>query len=131
MARKQMDEVYRTVLGHFRHEIGHYYRDRLIENSDKLFFAFRNLFENEQIDYDEALKKHYKEGARANWNQNYISTYATAHPWEDWVETWAHYLHIMIHLNGLLIWYERTSAGCRYKNTACRNKERSLCYRRL
>ena len=94
MARKQMDEVYRTVLGHFRHEIGHYYWDRLIANTDKLT-GFRKLFGDETIDYAEALQKHYSAGTPLNWNENYISAYATAHPWEDWAETWAHYLHII------------------------------------
>lgn len=94
MARKHMDEVYRTVLGHFRHEIGHYYWDRLIANSDKPE-AFRKLFGDETIDYSEALQKHYNEGVAPGWNENYISAYATMHPWEDWAETWAHYMHII------------------------------------
>jgi hypothetical protein len=94
MARKQMDEVYRTVLGHFRHEIGHYYWDRLIDNTNNLQ-PFRNIFGDDTIDYESALQKHYNEGYPANWNQNYISAYATAHPWEDWAETWAHYMHII------------------------------------
>ncbi|ULQ51927.1 zinc-binding metallopeptidase family protein [Flavihumibacter fluvii] len=94
MARKQMDEVYRTLLGHFRHEVGHYYWDRLIANTVHLN-EFRNLFGNEQWDYAEAQKKYYADGAPANWNSNYISAYATMHPWEDWAETWAHYLHII------------------------------------
>jgi len=94
MARKQMDEVYRTLLGHFRHEIGHYYWDRLIDNTDKLE-GFRKVFGDDKIDYAEALKKYYNEGTPLNWNQNYISAYATMHPWEDWAETWAHYLHII------------------------------------
>lgn len=94
MARRQMDEVYRTVLGHFRHEIGHYYWDRLIANTDNLP-PFRNLFGNDQLDYEEALKKYYGGSIPANWNEHYISAYATMHPWEDWAETWAHYLHII------------------------------------
>ena len=94
MARKQMDEVYRTLLGHFRHEIGHYYWDRLIDNTDKLE-GFRKVFGDDTIDYAEALKKYYSVGPLTNWNQNYISAYATMHPWEDWAETWAHYLHII------------------------------------
>lgn len=94
MARKQMDEIYRTVLGHFRHEIGHYYWDRLIANTTHLQ-DFRGLFGDDTLDYSEALQKHYNEGAPANWNENYISAYATMHPWEDWAETWAHYMHII------------------------------------
>ena len=94
MARKQMDEVYRTVLGHFRHEIGHYYWDRLIDNTNNIN-GFRKIFGDERVDYAEALEKYYKEPVMPNWNQQYISAYATAHPWEDWAETWAHYLHII------------------------------------
>jgi hypothetical protein len=94
MARKAMDEVYRTVLGHFRHEVGHYYWDRLIDNSQYIE-PFRRLFGDERVDYGEALKKHYKEGAPVGWNQRFISAYASTHPWEDWAETWAHYLHII------------------------------------
>lgn len=94
MARKNMAELYRTVLGHFRHEIGHYYWDRLIADTNKQA-AFRQYFGDETMDYELALQKHYSEGVLANWNQFFISAYATTHPWEDWAETWAHYLHIM------------------------------------
>lgn len=94
MARKHMYEAYRTVLGHFRHEIGHYYWDRLIDNTDMLY-SFRNVFGDETIDYANALKKYYAEGIPVNWSENYISAYASMHPWEDWAETWAHYMHII------------------------------------
>jgi len=94
MARRQMYEVYRTLLGHFRHEIGHYYWDRLMPYTDKLQ-SFRKLFGDDEVDYAEALQKYYYAGVPANWNENYISAYATMHPWEDWAETWAHYLHII------------------------------------
>lgn len=94
MARKHMYEAYRTVLGHFRHEIGHYYWDRLIDNTDRLY-SFRNFFGDETIDYETALKKYYAEGIPVNWNEYYISAYASMHPWEDWAETWAHYMHII------------------------------------
>lgn len=94
MARRAMDELYRTLLGHFRHEIGHYYWDILIKDSNKLPM-FRKLFGNEERDYTEALKIHYSNGAPAGWNNNFISNYASSHPWEDWAETWAHYLHIV------------------------------------
>jgi len=93
-SRKAMKEPYRTLIGHFRHEVGHYYWDRLIDNSIYLK-EFRNLFGDDREDYGEALQKHYQQGAPADWNQHYISTYASSHPWEDWAETWAHYLHIM------------------------------------
>lgn len=92
--RKQLGESYRTVLGHFRHEIGHYYWDRLIKDSPWLE-AFRALFGDETYDYSEALQKHYSNPPPADWPQHYISSYATMHPWEDWAETWAHYLHMV------------------------------------
>ena len=94
MARKSMQEVYRTLLGHFRHEIAHYYWDRLIAGSSNIE-TFRNLFGDERADYTEALKTHYVTGAPAGWNDHFISAYASTHPWEDWAETWAHYMHII------------------------------------
>ena len=91
--RLAMHEPYRTLLGHFRHEIGHYYWDRLIDGSD-LIEPFRRLFGDERQDYARALKNHYDHGPPADWQNNYVSAYAGVHPWEDWAETWAHYLHI-------------------------------------
>jgi hypothetical protein len=90
--RFQMHEPYRTLLGHFRHEIGHYYWDRLVKDSDRIH-AFRNLFGDEREDYAEALKRHYGQGTE-DWQQRFVSAYASAHAWEDWAETWAHYLHM-------------------------------------
>ncbi|HEY6642809.1 putative zinc-binding peptidase [Povalibacter sp.] len=91
--RQQLHEPYRTVLGHFRHEIGHYYWDRLIAASGRLA-GFRELFGDEQQDYAAALKRHYEEGPPADWQQRFVSAYASTHPWEDWAETWAHYMHL-------------------------------------
>ena len=91
--RHNLNEPYRTLLGHFRHEIGHYYWDCLIRETNFLP-RFRELFGDERADYSEALKKYYASGPPANWQENYISAYATSHPWEDWAETWAHFLHI-------------------------------------
>ncbi|MEK6478967.1 putative zinc-binding peptidase [Catalinimonas sp. 4WD22] len=92
--REEMGEPYRTLLGHFRHEVGHYYWDRLIANTHFLS-DFRRMFGDERQNYGDALKRHYQQGPPANWKENYISEYATAHPWEDWAETWAHYLHLL------------------------------------
>src|SRR6478736_4572040 len=92
--RHQMHEQYRTLLGHFRHEIGHYYWDRLIYNTNWQQ-PFRNQFGDERPDYAETLQYYYANGAPANWQQNHITVYASSHPWEDWAETWAHYLHMM------------------------------------
>jgi hypothetical protein len=91
--RLQMHEPYRTLLGHFRHEIGHYYWDRLIRDSDRIG-PFRKLFGDDRADYGEALKKHHADGPPADWQERFISAYASSHPWEDWAETWAHYLHV-------------------------------------
>lgn len=93
-SRKAMKEPYRTLIGHFRHEVGHYYWDRLIDNSVYLQ-EFRKLFGDDREDYGEALQKHYKQGVPENWNEHFISAYASSHAWEDWAESWAHYLHIM------------------------------------
>jgi hypothetical protein len=92
--RTGLGEPYRTLLGHFRHEIGHYYWDRLVRDGGHLE-AFRACFGNETMDYGAALQTYYAEGPPADWRDRFISAYATAHPWEDFAESWAHYLHIV------------------------------------
>jgi hypothetical protein len=92
--RAEMGERYRTLLGHFRHELGHYYWDRLIRDEPRSLARFREIFGDESADYDLALQNHYANGAPADWQLCHISAYAASHPWEDWAETWAHYLHI-------------------------------------
>ena len=92
--RVQLHEPYRTVLGHLRHEIGHYYWDRLIAGGDRLA-AFREMFGDERQDYGAALQQHYQHGAPADWQERFVSAYSSAHAWEDWAETWAHYLHVV------------------------------------
>jgi hypothetical protein len=91
--RESLKEPYRTVVGHLRHELGHYYWDRLIRDSHWLV-PFRDLFGDERSDYSLALQQHYRDGAPADWRDRFISSYAASHPWEDWAETWAHYLHL-------------------------------------
>jgi len=91
--RLGMKEPYRTLLGHFRHETGHYYWDRLVAGT-KFLEPYRAVFGDERQSYEEAMKKYYASGAPADWQDHYISAYATMHPWEDWAESWAHFLHI-------------------------------------
>ena len=92
--RRDMAEAYRTLLGHFRHESGHHYWERLVRGG-LWHDAFRELFGDERADYAEALAGHYAEGPPADWQEDFVSGYASAHPWEDFAETWAHYLHIV------------------------------------
>ena len=92
--RTAMHEPYRTLLGHFRHEVGHYYWDRLVRDAPALS-PYREIFGDEREDYNAALQKHYKDGPPADWREHFVSAYATTHPWEDFAETWAHYLHIV------------------------------------
>ena len=91
--RAAMHEPYRTLLGHLRHEVGHYYWDRLIWDTPWLDEC-RKLFGDERASYADALKHHYDNGPPADWDQHFVTTYASCHPWEDWAETWAQYLHI-------------------------------------
>ncbi|GAB3775640.1 hypothetical protein FB382_004191 [Nocardioides ginsengisegetis] len=91
--RAQLAEPYRTMLGHFRHEVGHYYEWQLVRG-DERFTRCRELFGDESIDYAAELQRHYEQGPPDGWEQSHISTYATMHPFEDFAETWAHYLHI-------------------------------------
>jgi hypothetical protein len=92
-ARMEMMEEYRTLLGHFRHESGHYYWRMVVQDTGRLD-AFRTIFGDERADYEESLKAHYADPEKGSWHSDYISAYCRAHPWEDWAETWAHYLHI-------------------------------------
>jgi hypothetical protein len=92
--RVSMNEPYRTMLGHFRHETGHYIWDRMVRDGGRLD-AFRALFGDETQDYAEALRRNYKEGPPPDWQEHFISTYASTHPWEDFAETFAHYIHIV------------------------------------
>lgn len=92
--RTQLNEPYRTLLGHFRHETGHHYWDILVSQGPQLE-AFRSLFGDERQGYDAALQHYYQHGAPMDWQARFISGYASAHPWEDFAETWAHYLHLV------------------------------------
>jgi len=92
--RVELGERYRTLLGHFRHESGHHYWSRLIEPSRRLE-RFRRMFGDERLDYDTAVKRHYDQGPPPDWQSRFVSAYASVHPWEDWAETWAHYLHMV------------------------------------
>jgi hypothetical protein len=88
--RTEFGEPYRTLLGHFRHEIGHYFQPHVVDDWD----ACRALFGDERADYQAAIDAHYANGAPPDWPEEHVSAYATMHPWEDWAETFAHYLHI-------------------------------------
>ncbi len=91
--RTSLGEPYRTLLGHLRHEIGHWYWDILVDGTPALP-RFRQLFGDETRDYAEALSEHYGSKSVEDWKATHVSDYAAAHPWEDWAETWAHYLHM-------------------------------------
>lgn len=92
--RRDMIEPYRTLLGHLRHETGHHYWERLIRDG-VWHSAFREIFGDERRDYASVLEFHYANGPNPDWQNHYVSSYASAHPWKDFAETWAHYLHIV------------------------------------
>jgi hypothetical protein len=92
--REALGEPYRTLLGHLRHEIGHFHWQQRVANSEWLE-PFRALFGDERADYAAALQSHHAYGPPADWATRHVSAYAAAHPWEDWAETWAHYLHMV------------------------------------
>jgi hypothetical protein len=91
--RQELGEPYRTLLGHLRHEIGHHYWVVLVDRAGR-HDEFRALFGDERADYRAALDRHYATGPARGWEEHFVSAYATAHPWEDWAETFAHYLHV-------------------------------------
>ena len=92
--RASLHEPYRTLLGHFRHEVGHFYWDKLVRDGGQID-SFRAAFGDERADYQQALDAYYQNGPAQNWQEKFVSAYATMHPWEDFAETWAHYLHIV------------------------------------
>jgi len=92
--RQQFQEPYRSLLGHLRHESGHFYWMVLVEAAGKLD-EYRALFGDERADYNAALARHHRSGPPADWQERHVSAYASCHPWEDWAETWAHYLHMV------------------------------------
>ena len=92
--RHQLDESFRTVIGHLRHEIGHHYWDRRVGRTDHVT-RFRELFGDERADYGAALDDHYSTAPGSHRDDRYLSNYAASHPHEDWAETFAHYLHIL------------------------------------
>jgi hypothetical protein len=93
-SKYDLNEKYRTIIGHFRHEIGHYYWDVLIQDNITLLAEFRLLFGDERMNYSDALQNYYN-ASNKNKSNHFISYYASSHPWEDWAESWAHYMHLM------------------------------------
>ncbi len=92
--QEQMHERYRTLLGHFRHESGHYYYPALLAKEADLA-VFRYLFGDERAPYDASIQAYYESGPPVDWERVWVSAYASAHPLEDWAESFAHYLHIV------------------------------------
>jgi hypothetical protein len=115
--RQGLGEPYRTLVGHFRHESGHYYWERLIAGTGAMD-GFREAFGDEEADYGEALRAYYANGPAPDWPQRFISAYASAHPLEDWAETWAHYLHMVDTLE--------TAAACGFSLRPRRSDEPAL-----
>ena len=94
--KEDMHEPYRTLLGHFRHESGHFYFEKLIASGDGNWLEdFRARFGDERADYGASLQRYYAEGKSKVRDDNFVTPYASSHPWEDWAETWAHYLHMI------------------------------------
>lgn len=91
--QSELDEPYRTMLGHLRHEVGHYFESVLVRGEERMD-ACRELFGDESKDYQAEIDRHYSEGPPEDWQESYISTYATMHPFEDFAETFAHWMHI-------------------------------------
>jgi hypothetical protein len=92
--RVRLGEPYRTVLGHLRHEIAHYYQPILVPADTPEAARCRELFGDERQSYQESMDRYYEAGPPTGWEQSFVSAYATMHPWEDWAETFAHYLHV-------------------------------------
>jgi hypothetical protein len=94
-ARQRLGEPYRTLLGHFRHEAGHHFWSRLVRDDSEMLAECRCLFGDDRQDYDAAIEAHYAAAGGKVWTEDFVSYYATSHPWEDFAETFAHHLHIV------------------------------------
>ena len=70
--RLEMGEPYCTLLGHFRHEVGHHFWDLLVRDGGQLQ-ACRALFGDDSEDYQAALQRHYRDGPVPDWQQRYVS----------------------------------------------------------
>lgn len=90
--KQSLNEKFRTLIGHFRHEFGHYFWEQQIQSDPGRLNEFRRVFGDEREDYQSCLDQHYS----GDWSKGneFISVYASSHPWEDWAETFAHYLHL-------------------------------------
>lgn len=93
--RNAMGEPYRTLTGHFRHEVAHHFWDEMTAADPARLAQLRAVFGDETRDYASALQAHYAQGAPADWERHFISAYASSHPWEDFAETWAHLFHVL------------------------------------
>ncbi len=98
--RTRLGEQYRTPVGHVRHELGHWYWTAMVDADNSLLGSeglddFRSVFGDERLDYADALERYYSATDDGSWRSSYISHYASAHPWEDFAETFAHYLHLI------------------------------------
>lgn len=91
--RVELGEAYRTMLGHLRHEVGHYIEYRHV-TPGPVQDRCRELFGDDTLDYQAEIDRHYSEGPPEGWEERYITTYATMHPFEDFAESFAHFLHI-------------------------------------
>lgn len=131
--QSQMAEPYRTMLGHLRHELGHYWWASLTGGSEDEHESpsgtsfqldrFREAFGDERADYQASIDRHYAEGPPEGWEERYVSSYATMHPWEDWAECFAHYLHLRDSLDtaaafGLTVTYPNLGGGVMVHATA-------------
>jgi len=92
--RARLGEQYRTPLGHLRHELGHYVWLTLIAPVPGQLEEFRQCFGDERENYQGALRAHYRRSDDGTWRDQYASFYASAHPWEDFAESWAQLMHI-------------------------------------
>jgi hypothetical protein len=93
-SRVIFQEAHRTVIGHFRHEVAHLYWQLLVQGHCEP--EFKAAFgDHENPSYSDAQQRYYEGGPQEGWQANYVSAYATMHPWEDFAETFATYLDMV------------------------------------
>jgi hypothetical protein len=115
--RVKFHEAHRTLIGHFHHEIGHYYWQMLVQRRREAE-CIKVFGDHIAPPYQDAMAAYYQNGPRAGWQSSFISAYASSHPWEDFAETFALYLDMVSVLDTATHLFKSVRANYRARSVA-------------
>ena len=93
--RAAMLEPYRTLLGHMRHESGHYYWDADHRRHAGAGRVPHRCSETSAPITPHRLRRTTRRAPQPTGRNASSARMRRSHPWEDWAETWAQYLHMV------------------------------------